>query len=118
MSGIANVANIPEIKAQSEIIEKILHTDHINDCGINEFEEIREKLRALMKYIPSKSFRYDTNFTDGILSTEWKEAELDNDDLKNYKARYADLRRTFGNDNKKYYLHYITNGYKEHRDAR
>lgn len=28
-----------------------------------------------------------TNFTDEILSTEWKEAELENDDLENYKVR-------------------------------
>ena len=29
--------------------------------------------------------RYDTDFADDILSTEWNEAELENDDLKNYK---------------------------------
>ena len=28
-----------------------------------------------------------TDFSDEILSTEWKEAELENDDLKNYKAK-------------------------------
>ena len=27
-----------------------------------------------------------TNFTDEILSTEWKEAELENNDLENYKG--------------------------------
>ena len=30
---------------------------------------------------------YDTNFTDNFLSIEWKEADLENDDLKNYKAK-------------------------------
>ena len=30
---------------------------------------------------------YDTNFDDEILSIEWKESELENDDLKNYKAK-------------------------------
>lgn len=30
---------------------------------------------------------YDTNFTDEILSSEWKESELENDDLENYKAK-------------------------------
>ena len=29
----------------------------------------------------------DTNFTDEILSMEWKESELESDDLKNYKAK-------------------------------
>lgn len=49
---IASVANIPEIQTQSELINKILNTDYVDNAGINEFEEIREKLRDLMKYIP------------------------------------------------------------------
>ena len=87
VSSIASVANIPEISAKSELINKILHTDYLNNCGINEFEHIRESLRNLMKYIPHNVLRYDTNFGDDILSTEWKESELDSDDLKNYRAK-------------------------------
>ena len=41
-----------------------------------------------MKYLPvRKSIPYHTNFTDDILSKEWHESELENDDLKNYKAK-------------------------------
>ena len=40
-----------------------------------------------MKYIPKHKVRYDTNFEDDLLSIEWKESELENDDLKNYKAK-------------------------------
>lgn len=87
VSGIASVANIPEIMAQSELINKILHTDYIDNAGIDEFEIIRESLRNLMKYIPSGTVKYTTNFTDEILSAEWHESELENDDLKNYKAK-------------------------------
>lgn len=87
VSGIASVANIPEISAKSELINNILHTDYLDNCGINEFEYIRESLRNLMKYIPYDGAIYNTNFTDDILSTEWNEAELENDDLKNYKAK-------------------------------
>ena len=87
VAGIAGVANIPEIQAQSDFIEKILHTDYVDTAGINEFEEIRERLRGLVKYIPNDIKKYDTHFTDELLSTEWKEAELENDDLKNYKAK-------------------------------
>ena len=32
--------------------------------------------------------------------------------------RYADLRAAFGNNFKKYYIHYCTNGYKENRSAK
>ena len=87
VSGIASVANIPEIMAQADLINKILHTDYVNNADINDFEYIRENLRDLIKYIPITKVRYDTNFDDEILSMDWNESELDNDDLKNYKAK-------------------------------
>lgn len=87
VAGVASVANIPEIMAQSELIDKILHTDYVETAGINEFEYVRENLRDLMKYIPVSKIRYDTNFDDEILAIDWKESELENDDLKNYKAK-------------------------------
>ena len=64
IAGIASVANIPEIQAQTDLINKVLNTDYVDTAGINEFEEIREKLRNLMKYLPNE-----------------------NDALKNYKAK-------------------------------
>lgn len=86
--GIANVANIPEIQAQSDLINKILNTDYVDNAGINEFEEIREKLRNLMKYIPKQPvIGILTDLTDELISTEWRESELENDELKNYKAK-------------------------------
>jgi len=88
ISAIASVAgNIPEITAQSALIDKILHTSYIDDSGINEFEHIRTSLRDLMKYLPViERSVYNTNYADDILSVEWKESELENDDLKNYRA--------------------------------
>ena len=56
---------------------------------MNDFEEIRTRLRDLMKYVSDKEQKYDVeiNLTDEILSTEWKESELESDMLKNYKAK-------------------------------
>ncbi len=87
VSAVASVANIPEIMVQSELINKILHTDYVDNAGINEFEHIRESIRNLIKYIPYNGAIYNTNFDDEILSINWKESELENDDLKNYKAK-------------------------------
>ena len=87
VKGIASVANIPEIIAKKELIEKLLETDYIDNAGIEELEFIRINLRNLIKYIITDRHRYDTDFTDDILSMEWKESELENDDLKNYKAK-------------------------------
>ncbi|MDE7251233.1 MAG: restriction endonuclease subunit R, partial [Lachnospiraceae bacterium] len=88
VSAIASVANIPEIQMRSELIRQILHTRYVEDAGINEFEHIREELRGLMKYIPQTArTKYETNFTDFIISQEWNDSELDNDELANYKAK-------------------------------
>lgn len=87
VSGIASVANIPEIMVQSELISKILHTDYLENAGINEFEHIRENLRDLIKYIPTGRMTYITNFADELISMDWNESELENDDLKNYKMK-------------------------------
>lgn len=87
VNAIAGVANIPEIQAQTDLINMILNTDYIDNAGINEFEEIREKLRNLMKYMPKHKLRYDTNFEDDLLSIEWNESDLENDELENYKAK-------------------------------
>ena len=73
--------------AQSELINKILHTDYLENAGINEFEYIRENLRDLIKYIPINKVSYTTNFADEILTMDWNESQLENDDLKNYKMK-------------------------------
>ena len=88
-AGVAGVANIPEVRAQAPLLEKILHTDYLERAGVPQFEEIRLALRHLMKYLPHREAVYSTNFTDDILSVEWREAELDKDELKDYKARAA-----------------------------
>ena len=64
-----------------------MHTDYLDHAGIEEFEFIREELRTLMKYISHEVNKYETDFADDLLSIEWKEAELENDDLKKYKAK-------------------------------
>ena len=87
VSGIASVANIPEIMVQSELLNKILHTDYLETAGINEFEHIRENLRDLIKYIPTGRMTYTTNFSDEILTMDWNKSELESDDLKNYKLK-------------------------------
>ena len=74
--------------AQAELIEKILHSDYLENAQVNEFEHIRENLRGLMKYISNTTHViYETNFDDEILSMDWKEAELENEDLQNYKTK-------------------------------
>ncbi len=87
VQAVAGVANIPEIMAQQELIQKILKTDYLENAGINEFEHIRENLRDLIKYIPGKLIIYNTNFEDQVLSMTFHESELENDYLADYRAK-------------------------------
>ncbi len=84
---VSQIANIPEIIAQKELIVRILYTPYLDTAGVPELEEIRVRLRDLMKYIPNKRLIYDTDFTDEILSEEWNPSELENDDMKDYRAK-------------------------------
>lgn len=52
---------------------------------------VRQHLKYVELYSTESNYQTltyeDTNFTDEILSTEWNESELENDELKNYKAK-------------------------------
>lgn len=87
INAVAGVANIPEIMAQADFLNKLIHTDYIANAGINEFECIRKNLRDLIKYIPKGGPKYTTNFIDNIIGKDIKPAEIENDDLKNYKMK-------------------------------
>lgn len=85
---VADVANIPAIAQRKDFLHQLLHTDYIETAGINEFEHIREELRDLIKYIPLKERWFaSTDMADEIVSSEWHDSELENDDLANYKRK-------------------------------
>lgn len=99
VTGISKVANIPAIQEQSELINQIINTTYLEKAGINEFETIRENLRELIKYIPKKHLRFDTDFEDDIISTEWHESDLESDDLENYRNKVEYYIRKHEADN-------------------
>ena len=87
VNAVANIANIPAIMMQSELINKILHTYYLDTAGIMEFEEIRTNLRNLMTYVNYSHSLYDTNFSDEVLSTKWSVAEAETTYLTTYRER-------------------------------
>lgn len=87
VSSIAGVANIPEIYAQKELIDKIIHTQYLENAGMSDFELIRESLRGLMKYLPRGGRRYDTNFEDEVLVLREAEYMPEDDTLLDYRAK-------------------------------
>lgn len=87
-TALSKYGNIPAITQQQELLEQILHNDYLERAGISDFEDVRVKLRDLIKYIPeNERVLYNTNFSDDILTIEWNESELDNDDLANYRKK-------------------------------
>ena len=85
---IAAVANIPEVYARKDLLEKILHTNYLDDAGINEFEHIRESLRSLTKYIirrPGK--RYDIDMEDEIIFLQEGGSDLQDNTLQEYREK-------------------------------
>ncbi|MCD7953190.1 MAG: DEAD/DEAH box helicase family protein [Synergistaceae bacterium] len=85
---LSKYGNIPAIAQQKDLLKQILHNDYLERAGIVDFENVRVKLRDLIKFIPENDrTRYDTDFTDDILSIDWNESQLDNDDLAQYKKK-------------------------------
>lgn len=85
---VADVANIPAIEDRKDFLHQLLHTDYIDTAGINEFEHIRQELRDLIKYIPIVERHFaNTDMADEIVSSDWHDSELENDDLINYKMK-------------------------------
>jgi len=84
---ISGIANIPEIMAHSDIINKILHTDYIERAGVSQFEYIRESLRNLIKYIPREKRIYEINIDDEIIDISVNESDTEEGYLRNYKEK-------------------------------
>lgn len=85
---LSKYGTIPAVAREQELIEQIVHNGLLERAGVSDYEEVRKKLRDLIKFIPEdERLRYDTDFTDDILSMEWNESQLENDDLVNYKKK-------------------------------
>jgi len=85
---LSQYATIPAVAKQSQLIEQILYNDYLEQADVKDYEDIRTKLRDLIKFIPpDERTRYHTNFVDDVLSVEWNESQLDNDDLASELVR-------------------------------
>ena len=85
---LTQYGTIPDINQQNDLLEQIVHNDHLERAGIMDYEDVRIRLRDLIKYIPAVDRdRYDTDFTDDILGMEMKDSQLSNDDLAQYKKK-------------------------------
>ena len=85
---LSKYGTIPDIAQQKDLLDQIVHNGYLEHAEIVDYEHVRIRLRDLIKFIPEKDrARYDTDFTDDILSVDWNESQLDNDDLAQYKKK-------------------------------
>ena len=99
VAAVSKVANIPEVTAQKDLINRILTTDYLNRAGIEDLEKIRKALRDLIQYVPHKYIVYNTNFDDEILEQSTNEADYQDDSLKNYRAKVESYIKQHQQDN-------------------
>ena len=69
---LSNMGTVPEVHAQGELIRRILTPGFLKQAGVPELEQIRQKLRELIRYIPAQYKRCDTDFDDQILEVSQK----------------------------------------------
>ena len=99
VGALSHCGTIPAVQQQKAFIKQILSTDYVETAGIHEFENIRTKIRDLIKYIPrDENPIYHTDFTDDIVAINWRESELNNDDLQNYKMKVNHYIRSHMNE--------------------
>lgn len=85
---VAEVPNIPAIGKKRGLLDQLLHTNYVETAGIPELERIRQELRELIQYIPlQERIFYTTDLADEIVSAQWQESVLENDDLADYRER-------------------------------
>lgn len=87
-SALSGLGTIPQVLAQKSIIEKIQTDDFWIAADVLEYEQVREALRDLIKFIEKAASKvYYTNFTDEILKIVENEGEYNIYNLQSYKKK-------------------------------
>ena len=85
---LSNLYNIPQVKEQKYIIEKVQTDEFWENVTVFELEAVREALRDLIKFIQKNRQKvYYTNFTDEILEIKEGTSIYNANNLKDYKKK-------------------------------
>ena len=88
VEGLVSCGTILAVAAKKDLVESILHTDDLDRMPVPDIEEIRLKLRDLMKFVEvSSKTRYETNFADCVTGYEENNADLKTGELENYRKK-------------------------------
>ena len=88
VEGLTSCGNIPEVLSQKELIEQILRMDYLTRAELPDLEDIRKKLRDIMRFIPlTARTRYETNFKDCVTGYNEDGFHPDTVELENYRKK-------------------------------
>lgn len=88
VAGLVPCGTIPAVSAQKELVEIVLQADDLDRMPVSSIEEIRLKLRDLMKFVEvSGKTRYETHFVDCVTGYEENDADLKAGELENYRKK-------------------------------
>ncbi|OCL27589.1 DEAD/DEAH box helicase [Orenia metallireducens] len=87
-NSLSKIGTIPQVLEQREVIEQIKRDDFWSKADINDYEEVREALRDLIKFIEKKETKiYYTNFTEQVLETKESSGKFTTSNLENYRDK-------------------------------
>jgi type I restriction enzyme R subunit len=88
VSQVAKHANIPAVREKLPFINKVLSDGYLENADLLKLEDVRKELRNLMCYIDKDvKGKYDTYFTDVILSSETYTPEMEATRFTTYQQR-------------------------------
>jgi type I restriction enzyme R subunit len=84
---LSGLGTIPAVEEQASLIKLVSQGTYVIEAGLPELEEIRAKLRELMKYIQHEGRVYETDFDDDAFEIVWDGDQPQGDLLPNYKLK-------------------------------
>ena len=96
---LSKMYNIPEVKRQKEIIERVQTQEFWDDVTIIELNSVRVALRDLLQYVEKiRQKIYFMDFADTIIDFNEGEPIYASEDLKNYKKKVEFYLREHSNN--------------------
>ena len=97
---LASLATVPQIKEQLPLINRIADGDMLDDVDLLTLEDIRKKLRSLIKFIVGGPRHRDViaHLDDPITQTNYGVTADIGDDFENYKLKVERYLKDYGNN--------------------
>ncbi len=96
---LSSLATVPQVKEQLPLIERVADSQMLDEAGLLELEDVRMKLRSLIKFIIGDSQRRDvvTHLDDPVSRITYGVTADIGDDFEDYKLKVERYLKDYGN---------------------